>query len=112
MKHAKAIHAYNKGCLAIIDAFIKTYFVDKDMKYGDADWFAVGDKLDGVICIGDYFFNTSHMAECLALNVTKDQVFGYYDYSMETEDLLAKNPKRIKEGITKMNLKSWLKLKF
>jgi hypothetical protein len=107
----KTITKYDKVCLAVIKEFVEKYFVDKDYKFEDVDYFAIGDELDGVICINDYFFDFRHMAECLRINPTKEQVFGYYDYATEIEFLRNKKPKRLKENIAKINFKTWLKLK-
>lgn len=61
---------------ALADWFIKKLEYDKD----DCWWF--GDKIGGVLCCDQWFFNLDRIVEFFRYGATVDQLYEYYDYEI------------------------------
>lgn len=65
----------------ITDIFIREYFEIPDDEEADFSW--VGDDTGGIFEFADYFFNFSDVLACYKYKITKEQLFGWYDYCLQ-----------------------------
>jgi len=67
----------------ITEQWIKDYFelTEEDCEFGlDYDW--VANDIGGVFSFADYFFNFSDVLTCYELDITKEQLFNWYDFCL------------------------------
>lgn len=79
----KAIKQYEKGCIAVVEAFIDEYYTyDDGSKH---DYFFVGDCIGDVLCIADEYWNMNQVVDVLKYKPTPDQLWGWYDNLTDPE---------------------------
>ena len=93
MPRSDILTAYESACHGIVREFIMSYFVDKDIKLEDIDYFQVSDQCDETLCINDYYFSFDNIVTSLCMNATKAQLFDYYDEALENYALPEKKRK-------------------
>lgn len=65
----------------ITHGWIKDYFELDDDCEADYDW--VSDDTGGVFQFADYFFNFSNVLDCYRHNISREQLFNWYDFCLE-----------------------------
>ena len=78
----KELKNYYNAVEKLTKIFCKKYFKDCYI-YDQEDW--VGDDIGGIIEINGYFFDMNYIQIALKYKATEDELFGYYDYSLENE---------------------------
>lgn len=74
-----AIKDFENATEALTEVFMDTYFPNTYKK----ETFWVCDEIGSVFFINDYFFTLDRILESLRRNVSRKQLFGYYDYELE-----------------------------
>lgn len=64
----------------ITDIFIREYFEISDDEEVEFSW--VGGDTGGVFEFADYYFDFNTVLKCYELNITKEQLFGWYDFCL------------------------------
>lgn len=75
----KELKNYYNAVEELTKVFCKKYFKDC-YKYDPKDW--IGCDIGGIIEINDYFFDMNYIEIALKYKATEDELFGYYDYSL------------------------------
>lgn len=92
------IEKWNNITESITKQFLYDYFDDNEPEY----WWVAND-IGGVFNYGDYWFDFNTVLMCYKLNITKEQLFSWYDFCLENQFVnisLAKyilSPKKRKE---------------
>lgn len=76
----KAIQDWNNLTNKITEQFIFQYFeleLDEEL-----EWFWIADEVGGVFEFSDYYFNFSDVLNCYKHNITKEQLFGWYEHNL------------------------------
>lgn len=78
-KTKSVIDKYERACDDVANVFAEIYF-EKPYMY----W--IGDTIGEVIGINDHFFSIDDMRIYLNNEATKEEMFGYYDYTLECNE--------------------------
>lgn len=70
----------------LVEHFIATYFVDKDMPREELEVYWVADEIGGVLVIGDYFFDMYTITTAIRVSCPEKNLFEWYDYTIEKEN--------------------------
>lgn len=89
---------YNNLVNEYLEAFVGKYYTFDDGSKADTYW--VTNDIGGVAEIGDEFYNFSDIKYCVDNDVTKEQLFSWYDYTLRV--------KLIDHNFPTPNLKSWI----
>lgn len=65
----------------IADIFIREYFEIPSNEDVDIEW--VSNDIGGVFEFADYFFSFADILECYKHNITREQLFKWYEYCLE-----------------------------
>lgn len=71
---------------SITEDWIVKYFElsEEDVASG-IDYFWVADDVGGIFEFADMYFNFSNVLDCYKYKITKDQLFGWYDFCLSNQ---------------------------
>lgn len=69
----------------ITEQWIKDYFEIEEDETISFDW--VADDVGSVFSFGDYFFNFDTVLKCYELDISKEQLFNWYDFCMDNHSV-------------------------
>lgn len=78
----KLIHWINLSN-EITEQWIRQYFEIEEDEHVYFDWVSVG----GVFEFADYWFDFNTVLECYEHNITKEQLFGWYDFCLSNHSI-------------------------
>lgn len=97
----KPLNQYYEACNALLLAFLKKYYTDKDNPIEDIDYCWIGDQVGGVVGINDEFWSMDDIVTAMEIRPTQKQLFDWYWYQID-EQMENKSP---------INLENYLKMK-
>lgn len=74
------IKKWEKLTQEITKQFLLDYFEDDN-----PDYYYVANEVGGVFNYGDYWFSFYDVLKCYKLNITKEQLFEWYDFCLENQ---------------------------
>lgn len=72
----------------ITESWIESYFELSEEECGsglDYDW--INDEVGTVFQFADYFFNFNDILTCYKLNITREQLFNWYDFCLSNHSV-------------------------
>lgn len=69
----------------LVEGFIATYFVDKNIPREELEVYWVADEIGGVLVIGDYFFDMYTITTAIRVNCPMGKLTEWYDYTIRSE---------------------------
>ena len=77
------ILVWNRLTNEITESWIVKYFeLDEEEKTSGLDYDWVNDEVGTIFQFADYFFNFNDILTCYKLNITKEQLFSWYDFCL------------------------------
>ncbi len=74
----KQLKQFTTAVDSLAQLFCKKYFDNTE------DWYWISDEREGVLSVGDYFFNLEDIVTSIRYNATEKQVFEWYDMLMDS----------------------------
>jgi len=92
MKKLNLLERYENICFEIAKEFWSKYFKNEELdaisfenEFKRNSIYSIADQYDGIWQIYDYFFSLSDMVIALRHEATSEQLFEWYDYTLEKE---------------------------
>ena len=77
------IRLWQKSTNEITENWIRDYFEVEEDEEIYFDW--VANDIGGVFSFADYFFDFNTVLKCYELNISKEQLFEWYDFCLENQ---------------------------
>lgn len=83
IKKMKQILDWERITNEITHTWIKDYFEIEEDDEAGFDW--VSDDIGGVFQFADYFFNFQNVLDCYKHDISREQLFSWYEFCLEKE---------------------------